>query len=273
MVIMAMKKTFYIIMVSMVVAYSGQVYSFTVTDPGSYTYYVEQIAEAKKTYDSIQEGIETSQEILTETANMKNNLQGSYNSTMGSIDDAKNIKKRLKDKSSSVTQGYKNASKGNGSTGGTKFKSMDEYLNKVFKDPKYASKPNPAVANLRINTRQRAYKNTILISEAIMEGQSERLKNLDKLARKIDRTENVKEATDLTNRMLVEIIRLNIEMLAVQVSLAEAYGLSNFSGIEKGDDAKHLQAMNAKKKPVPTKLQKAMKKKVNDSGKSTREKW
>ena len=63
---------------------------------------------------------------------------------------------------------------------------------------------------------QEALKNVVLESEKLLGGIADRMSQAADIAGQIDSTRNVKDATDLTNRLLVgKILRTLIDMLAI----------------------------------------------------------
>lgn len=80
--------------------------------------------------------------------------------------------------------------------------------------------------------RQRSVKSAIEQSEQILGNMDNSNNKIDELARQIDATDDMKEAADMTNRLLIEVIFIQQQQLQLLASLARAEQYANYEGID-----------------------------------------
>lgn len=219
-----------------------------VTDPISYTYYVEQIAKATEYVNQMKRSVDTLGGIKDEVNNMKNMFKGSYNNTVGLVESLGNLKHEIVTVPDAVEQstvGYAN----NTNKEFERYQKVDKALEDAFNDPRSAHYNPWVLTDYQYNMKQLSRKNTIRYSSNLLQGMDKRVKNIDKLSddlATIDSRDDVKDAIDLTNRLLVELIKGNTELLAITTRLAEMNAMDGYAGVEGEEIAK----TKGKKKPV-----------------------
>lgn len=201
-----------------------------VSDPISYTYYVEEIkkvtamiAEQKRNVEQVM-GLRNGLDALTaEFKGAYNNAMGVVSAIGGLADEIKGIpdsieigKRELKDIGDDYAQ----------------YAEIDENLHEAFNDPR-SSYYNPDLSSAyKYNMQQLTNKNVIRASTTMLDSQADRLDKLLEISEKIDNTENVKDATDLTNRFLSELVQGQLQILAVLSHTAKMQALNNYTGYE-----------------------------------------
>ena len=120
-------------------------------------------------------------------------------------------------------------------------------LDGIFGDPRSPDYNPWKKLAPKYQLRQQGLKDTIEKSEKLLAGMKDRFATLEDLTNKIDSTENIKEAQDLTNVYLAQVVSLLSEQLALTAQIGEAQALMNFSGV-KDDELRRIQAEREQKK-------------------------
>jgi len=228
------------------VFYIGSAKSIVTSDPTSYTYMIEQINQYTKMIENTTKTVKTGAGTLTAIQAVKSAATGSYNRAMRALDNAKRATENLAETKPIIDEvldvqntQYASVSDYKKWFGEDKYKlykDSESVLDRIFSDPRDRTEDQQTkliLDQVRQNIRQKSIKNTIDTAQAIMKTQKERLKNLEEMAELIDNTENTKDALDLNNRFLFELVRLNVELLTVVVSLSESVSLNQYQGYNK----------------------------------------
>lgn len=207
-----------------------------VSDPGSYSYYVEQIKKATEQLNQLEEQVETLGGIQTTADQISRDVRGSYNRGASLVYRVKRLKKIL-DAKPSTLQGqalkWINLAQDGLDIGGDGFVSAHQILDANFKDPRLAHRNYEIMRDLdkRYQTRQWSLKNSITKSDELLRQMPDRLKEIEDLTEQIDQTVNLKDAQDLTNRFLAEILTILTEQLALASHIAESQAVLNYQGV------------------------------------------
>lgn len=210
---------------------SGLAHGFTVTDPVSYMYYVQQIKKATDQISQAQQQVQTLGGIKTEVDNLNQQVKGVYYRAMGAVGQINDLKKQI-EKTPSTVQGQASKWKG-------LFEEVDGYidastvLDKDFGDPRIKKGEGLKGASVQYDYRQNQLKKSISNAERVLQVLPQRMEIVEGLASKIDTTKNIKDAQDLNNRIMIEILKVNYEMLTMFAHMAEADALLNYSGVTK----------------------------------------
>ncbi|NDV25987.1 hypothetical protein [Desulfovibrio sp. JC010] len=234
------------------VFYPGRAAAMTVSDPGSYGYYVQQLQKAQqqiqeqaKQFEVLTKSYDMLQEQFKELQNIKDQVKGYYDQGKAFVGKIQSIKSQIEAIPSSVVGRGKEIMSLIDEIGD--FTEAADMLDAVFGDPRSADyNPWQSLAP-KYQLRQQGLKDTIEKSEKLLAGMKDRFAALEDLTNKIDSTENIKEAQDLTNVFLAQIISILSEQLALTAQIGEAQALMNFSGV-KDDELRRMQAEKAEKK-------------------------
>lgn len=228
---------------------------WTVTDPGSYSYYVEQINQQVKMVEAASKQVETMGGVLTETQKIQRNLTGHYNRATGLVNRIKGISDAAGRESSGGIFGeakkWGNVGRKIGGAGragvdstGRVVKDVGDFagddlytdtksiLDEVFTDPRAIENKEDRYRSLsrRYQMQQGALKEVVARAERTLGSVKDRLKLVQELAEMIDKTENQKDAQDLTNRILVEVLATLIDMLQIAALSNQAEALNKYQG-------------------------------------------
>lgn len=85
-------------------------------------------------------------------------------------------------------------------------------------------------ADAKYQYQQEALKNVVATSQATLGSVDDRMKNIADLAAQVNQTTNQKDAQDLTNSLLVEVLKTLTDMLAIAAQANQAVALLNYTG-------------------------------------------
>lgn len=193
-------------------------WSMVVSDPTSYSYYIEQIKQAA-------EQLKTAQQAVGEIKAVQNQVTGIYNRARGVVEDLKRTEDGLRSISGVLTrvgmvQGMKPGDDG--------FIDIDKVINGTYGDSRTRGREG---ADARHQVQQQALKVVINDSEKLLQGVADRIGKVKELAAQIDSTANVKDSADLGNRIAIEILKTLVDLLAVAAKSNQAQALFNYSGV------------------------------------------
>lgn len=197
---------------------------WVVTDPASYTYYVEQLRSAASALETAQKTVDGVKQTVSQVKNVNSQLSGMYNRAKGMVEDMKRARDEFDPKGILSKYG---ASLGIPSDDNG-FMDIEKVLSGAFGDARTRGMQGN---DIRHDLQQKALKDVINDSEKLLLGVSERLDRTGKLAAQIDTTANIKDSMDLNNRISVEILKTLIDMLAIAVKNNQTQALFSYSGV------------------------------------------
>lgn len=232
------------------------------TDPTSYSYYVEQIKQQVEMIEKAAKQVETMGGVLTEAKALTSSVTGHYNRAMSLVNRVNSLQKMISREPSGGIFGeakkWGNVGRsvaGIGGAGAREIgqlgKDADKYgrkldditgedlyqdtksmLDEVFTDPRSIANPEDRYRSMdrRYQVQQGALKEVVARSERTLGAIGERLKVVQELANMIDKTENQKDAQDLTNRILVEVLATLTDMIQIASLANQANALAQYQG-------------------------------------------
>lgn len=219
------------------------------TDPTSYTYFVKQIAEAQKQLAEAQKQVDTLGGIKTVADKTQRAVMGNYNRAKGLVNDLQRIRKKL-EATPTTMQGMakKWLSLGDAGLeiGEDGFVSVGKLLDTNWIDPRDIKKNVERLKKLDqiYQVKQASLRGNIEASDEILRAMPERLKTIEGLVEQIDQTENIKDAQDLSNRFLAEILKVLAEMSAIAAKIGESYALMNYQGVSEATMQQRMQTQS-----------------------------
>jgi len=256
-----MKKIIILLLV-VLVAMPPQARGMVVSDPTSYGYYVEQLKEMAKQTKEAMETVRTLGGIRTTAEDLYDSTVGTYNRGMSMVRQVQRLQKKISSEPSTLDGQFRKWSgvvdgvAGLGNTAGrTADGAMGVYvdarqvLDENFEDPRKRKTMMARVPNMskdrQYHVSQSALKDAVAATEDVLQTMPERIGTLEELANAIDTTKNTKDAADLQNRFLAEILKTLYELLAVVSRIGEAQSLQFYQGV---DDATMEQRIEATKR-------------------------
>lgn len=226
-----------------------------VSDPVGYTYYVQQIEQQVAMVEKAAKQIETMGGVLTEAQKIQRNLTGHYNRAAGLVNRIKGLSDAIGRESGGGIFGeakkWGNVGRrvggvmgGAANAGGRVIKDVGEFtgddlyadtkaiMDEVFTDPRDIENAEDRTRSLsrRYQVKQGALKEVVARAERTLGSVKDRLKVVEDLAGMVDKTENQKDAQDLTNRILVEVLATLTDMLQIAALSNQAEALYKYQG-------------------------------------------
>lgn len=205
--------------------FSATAFAMVVSDPTSYTYYVEQLKAMEKQMQSMEKTFAMAEKTHNRLADgdiksvveVKDALSGNYNRAAEIQMELTEYNTRVGNPAPAV--GEKDSMQWEG----------EKYLKERFKAPGEAGSTQ---GNRRASQEARdfTYQQAITAASVSLESLKDRIRVQKELASQIDKTENLKDATDLSNRMLLELLTIQTEMLAAINYMSAAVAVSEYQG-------------------------------------------
>lgn len=236
-----LRTSIFVFSIALWLAHSQAAWSMVVSDPTSYSYYIEQIKQAA-------EQLKTAQKTVEEVKAIQSQVSGIYNRARGVVDDLKRTEDGLRSVDGVLTR----IGKGQGmKPGDDGFIDIDKVINGTYGDLR--TRGGLQGADARHQVQQQALKAVINDSEKLLQGVADRIAKVKELAGQIDTTANIKDAMDLNNRIAIETLKTLIDLLAVAAKSNQAQALNYYSGVtDAGTQARErvLNDANQKMKSV-----------------------
>ncbi|MDG4475602.1 type IV secretion system protein [Thiovibrio frasassiensis] len=219
------------------------------TDVQAYTYYVKQIAEAQKQLAEAQKQVDTLGGIKTTADKTQRAVMGNYNRAKGLVDDLQRVRKKLEATPTTIQGSAKKwLSVGDAGleVGEDGFYAVGKILDTHWVDPRDLKKSAEKLKHLDqiYQVKQASLRGNIEASDEILRTMPQRLKTIEGLVEQIDQTENIKDAQDLSNRFLAEILKVLAEMSAIAAKIGESYALMNYQGVSEATMQQRMQTQS-----------------------------
>lgn len=213
--------------------------AMVVSDPTSYTYYIEQVKHLQKQVEIMQKTVNTMEDIqntiesgdIAALGKVQRQLEGTYRRATNAGKEIDETAKRLGATTAPLEEPSSNAD------------SMQwagyNYLKSNYRAPGEIGKTQANKAD-QAKARDYTYEQALLASNQSLLSLDKRFDLQKDLADQIDETENIKDAQDLSNRILLELVNIQTEMLAAinymsaAIAAREYQGLSNKKERTKG---------------------------------------
>lgn len=220
-----------------------------VSDPGSYGYYVQQIKEAQKAVSEAQKQVDTLGGIKTIADKTQRAVMGNYNRGKGLVTDLQRLQKKLEATPTTIQGSAKKwLSLGDAGLeiGEDGFYAVGKVLDTNWIDPRDLKKNVERLKKLDqiYQVKQASLRGNIEASDEILRTMPQRLKTIEGLVEQIDQTENIKDAQDLSNRFLAEILKVLAEMSAIAAKIGESYALMNYQGVSEATMQQRMQTQS-----------------------------
>lgn len=232
-----MRNVFMLLAAVLFVAVPNIARSMTVSDPTSYTYYVEQIKKSQEQVEQMMQQITELENVVEQTTAVNDKLKGVYDFALDSMDELEKVKSRMGDSPMAMAEYLgkylpDDASiedyMGTDNQFNTK-KLMDE----IFVDPRNGETNPYDSAPAKRAIRQ------IALEQAIDEGQDvlgrmpkkfEIIEGFNEALKNAEENENIKASQDLTAAILIEILTCLREMHVLMAKVSTASNLLNYDG-------------------------------------------
>lgn len=217
-----------------------------VTDPISYTYYVQQLKQMVNTYKTSVEQLSKAKELNGQVRSMESQLKGVYNQASGFANELKRAKELTEGVPATMANTAREFARNAESLKDTvenPFEDARLSLDALFTDPRIKGVSDKTDHDRRYYARQSAVRDSIVTADGLLKQMPDNFAHIDELARRIDGTSNVKESQDLTNRLLVEVLKTLTQLLIVDARLTHASGLMNYQGVSEDATKERLKKL------------------------------
>lgn len=204
--------------------------AMVVSDPTSYTYYIEQVKSLQQQVEIMQKTVNTMENVqktiesgdIAAVGKVQRQLEGVYNRATDAGQEIDETAKRLGATTTPLAEPDPNAD------------SMQwaghNYLKNRFKAPGEIGKTQANKMELA-KARDYTYEQALLSADQSLRSLDNRFSVQKKLAKQIDETENIKDAQDLSNRILIELVAIQTEMLAAINYMSAALAAREYQGL------------------------------------------
>ena len=217
-----------------------------VTDPGAYSHMIQQIGEMNKLITKAREQVETLGGIKTVMQDVKYSTEGAYGRGVGILDTVQGVADNATDFGSSLKKAgdFSDFSKDKFNKRASPYREVNVRVDGVFKDPRSKDFNFWKDRAKRENAQQQIYKDNLTQAEVTLTEMPKRLDRLGKLSDEIERTKNLKDAADLQNRFLAELLLIQQEALKMLSHIAQALAAGQYQGIQPEEAKKAVDAAN-----------------------------
>ncbi|WP_161598448.1 type IV secretion system protein [Pseudodesulfovibrio senegalensis] len=161
-------------------------------------------------------------------------ITGTYNRAQGFVDQVNEVRGFLGDTKSTILGRYSEIEDlyDDYSDGDVEIEDVLDVLDVSFKDPR-TTPPDEwhKLLDRQYEIRQKTIRQTIKRGQDILQSMPERMQKIVELANQIDNTANTKDSSDLTNRILIEMLTVLNEQLALSMEYHQMMATLNYQGV------------------------------------------
>lgn len=201
---------------------------YAVTDAGAYTYLVQQIKQQTQQLEAMKAQTAGQFERLEA---LKAQVSGTYSGLANVYQDLNGIKKTFDAVPTTLQGEAQKWTKLKDLV--TNYTGINDALGEVFKDPRSID-PNMnqiAYMNKQYNMRQKALQNSITHAENLLQSVQDRMAAIDKLQEAATKAISQGDKQDMTNAILIELLRTMTTFSSVLLEFHQAAALMNFRGV------------------------------------------
>lgn len=243
-----------------------------VTDPGSYSYYAEQINELKKQYDQAKELIDTAYKQVDAANKIKNQVYDAATTIMNANDVVKNTVDGLDVKRESKLKRLFDLRKSRGADTIWDIKDSGDMLHDVYVD---VAEIDPSEYDSASAAKRKAYKRKALDAvylsimsddKDINKRENDRKKRVDKIINDMNRASTVVDNQKLQTLLLAELLDVTKEIKEMIHTLAMADAIMKYKGTK-------FEEKSSSKTVTPKKTIKSMAKDAERAGYTPENVW
>ena len=203
-------------------------HALVVSDPGAYTRMAQQIQEAQKIFTEVKRQVE-------ELQRLHKSVTGNLKRGVGSVRDIRRIKRMLEDILPSF---YKLTLPDGTQLDNQSTEDITKAIDSIFISRSEFPDQAGVTEEQQQVYRQRAVKASLAYSESLLADMNDSLEKLEQLSAQIDETQTLKDAQDLTNRYLQELLTGQTKMILLLAQMSRAEAALSYTGVnntEKGN--------------------------------------
>lgn len=213
-----------------------------VSDPKSYSYYAQQLKETQEALDTAKTQLKTALETKDIARNTQKNLEGTYRRAQRAISDFKAMKEEMNKDSlafaEKMIRDRRDVGEMRENTGKKVSKIFDPALRSVDEIKKSAGVDDngkewsPTWQGVKVAQKKIVrdeLKKAVTNAEIVDALAANQLENIEDLAIKANSATSQKDATDVTNALLLQLIDQNQQMLKLVASISRNFAITNLS--------------------------------------------
>lgn len=210
-----------------------------VTDPGSYSYYATQIEKAMEQLKVAEEQVKQATQTYNKVTNIDKNITGNLMRAQRNLERIRDMQvTSVKDIRKSLQ--YAKKALGEVSSLPAYVEEVETNIDKTFGvDPQSQNDWVNVKAQQRAN-KQKAYRQAIVDAE-IAQGKIDiQNEQLEELALATNTSDSLKDATDITNAALLQVIENQQEMITLLANVSKNLSLAQYDGGEHANEAPNI---------------------------------
>jgi len=202
---------------------------WAVTDAGAYGYYAQQIQKMAEEIEAVKAQTVGQFQRLED---IKSQVSGQFAGLKQVYTQLNGIKQTFDVKPTNLLAEAQKWTKLKDLVGG--YTGIDGILNDTFKDPRTLDPKinRMAYLNRQYNMRQSALKSSISHADQLLQTIPERLENINALQEAASQAQGSFAKQDMTNAILIEILRTLTTFSGVLLEFNQAASLMNFTGVD-----------------------------------------
>lgn len=222
--------------------------AIVVSDPTSYGYYIEQLKSATKQIQEAQKQLTEAKRLNTSFDKYMEDLKTSFDFVGKTQNMLKSELKAFDDYKSGLTAKQQQALNFNRKYDLKDLRDIiDTNLDGVFVDPTNPDYEVGDIVKLRTLERQKLIKNAIIKNEEKLLQLGQRYKDIDELANKSKNASSSKEALDINNALLIEILAAIHSLIDITATTAKAEMATKFTHYAKDKHQQELKKRSRQK--------------------------
>ena len=206
-----------------------------VSDTTSHLYLSKSLEEAVQQLETAMQQLELVQQSTDTLKKTYQEATAQYGRAKGLFDEIMKVKRLYDTTNRSLMGRYQQVKKLYQKAGDDPEKAIEGFVELIddgFKDPRTLDpKEWKRIMDKQIDMRQLALKEVLERGEESIEEMNKRLERVQELAKQVDETVSPKDAQDLTNRLLVEILLVLQEQLAMNLQYQQTMAALKYKGV------------------------------------------
>lgn len=208
-----------------VLSLSGSVsHALVVSDPGAYTRMAQQIQQ-------MQDQVKQMTNVLNEAKKINETLSGNLQRGLGADEDLRRLRTAVEKMIPTFTmKGVPNPSQSD-------MERIGNELDKIFVSPQAQPVEAELTKDQRDAYRKKSISNAVRYSEYIITDTEKSMNRLEDLSQQINQTQSMKDAMDLNNRYMHEMMASQAKLNMLLAHLVRAESATKMQGVSANDGA------------------------------------
>lgn len=214
--------------------FSGSAFGFggVVTDPASYTYYVQQIEQAQQQYEQATKHLNTAIETKENVFNVERQLKGNYSRAMRHIKNFESWREQIKNDPLQFAEStIKNRDAVTDYADNIERKLDSYYLGEDLFDEKGQKRSDWVnIERGKKEQQQLAYKRAVVQAELARGSIELNIEDLEQLASDVNATQSLKDSSDVNSSILIKLLEGVQQTNALLADISTTLAMTNYGG-------------------------------------------